>query len=144
MISLHSALIERKLRAGHTIKALFVHPEGPALEMAEMRMIHPNIKKTRGDILNNLQVLCNLSRIVPGKLEIRTIQHPISHSIIAKDPETALGIIYIQSYSFKVATGSRPKFVLRRKDGYWYEWFKEELNNLWESGIDWHCGEKEE
>jgi hypothetical protein len=135
--------MDRKLRAGHTIKALLVHPEGPAVEMAEMRAFAPpNIERARNEITAALQYLCNLSQVAPGKLEIRTIQHPLGHGTIARDPESASGTIYIQNYPFKTEAGSRPKFVLRAKDGFWYDFFKQELHNLWENGTEWHGVDK--
>lgn len=143
IVRLHYSLIERKLRAGHSIKALVVHPEGSAIEMAEMRAYgRPSIERTKGDIENTLRDLCDLRRITSGKLEIRTIQYPLGHGVIARDPNTATGIIYIQNYPFKTEGGSRPKFVLYARDGYWYDLFKKELSNLWENSVDWDCGEK--
>lgn len=143
IIRIHYSLIERKLRAGHTIKALLVNPDGPAVEMAEMRAYgRPNVERARNEIRNALQDLCDLSQAASGKLEIRTIQHPLGHGVIAKDPETASGIIYIQNYPFKTEGGSLPKFVLRAKDGFWYDLFKRELYNLWENGSQWSCEAK--
>jgi len=143
IIKIHYSLIEKKLRAGHSIKALLVHPDGPAVEMAEMRAYgRPNVERTRNEIRNALQDLCDLGQVAPGRLEIRTIQHPLGHGVIAKDPETASGIIYIQNYPFKTEGGSRPKFVLRAKDGFWYDFFKRELYNLWENGSEWSCKTK--
>jgi hypothetical protein len=137
------ALIESKLRAGHTIKALLVHPDGPAVEMAQMRAYAPaNKQRASDEIRNALQDLCNLRQVAPGKLEIRTIQHPLGHGVIAKDPETATGVIYIQNYPFKTEGGSRPKFVLHARDGFWYEFFKKELQNLWKSGKKWPVKQK--
>ncbi len=145
IIRTHYSLIEKKLRAGHTIKVLIVHPDGPAVEMAEMRAYaygRPNIERARNEITNALQDLCDLSQVAPRRLEIRTIQNPLGHGVIAKDVETASGIIYIQNYPFKTEGGARPKFVLRAKDGFWYDFFKKELHNLWESGSEWRCETK--
>ncbi|NJN91443.1 MAG: hypothetical protein HC878_14465 [Leptolyngbyaceae cyanobacterium SL_5_14] len=143
MIRMRYSLIERKLRAGHTVKALLINPDGLAVEMAEMRNYgRPNAERARSEIRNSLQDLCDLSQVAPGKLEIRTIQHPLGHGVMAKDPETASGAIYIQNYPFKTENGSRPKFVLRAKDGFWYDFFKRELYNLWENGSQWSCEAK--
>lgn len=139
----HYSIIERKLRAGQTIKAMVVHPDGPAIEMAEIRAYgRPSIERARTEIRNTLEDLCALSLVAPGKLEIRTIQHPLGHGVIARDPDTASGTIYIQNYPFKTEGGSRPKFMLRPKDGFWYDFFKEELHNLWEYGVEWQCKTK--
>lgn len=144
IVRVHYSLIEKKLRAGYTIKALLVHPDGPAVEMAEIRAYgRPGVDRARNEIRNTLQDLCDLSQVAPGRLEIRTIQHPLGHGVIAKDPETASGIIYIQNYPFKTEGGARPKFVLRAKDGYWYDFYKKELHNLWETGSEWRCETKD-
>lgn len=140
IIRIHYSLIERKLRNGHVVKALLVHPEGAAVEMAEMRAYgHSTVERARNEVLNSLQDLCHLREVAPDKLEIRTIQNPLSHGIIAVDPENASGTIYIQTYPFRTEGGSRPKFVLRAKDGYWYDFFKMELRNLWDNGTEWQC-----
>lgn len=97
------------------------------------------MERAKGEIRNTLQYLCDLRHSTNGKLEIRTIQNPLGHGLVAKDPETASGILYIQNYPFKTEGGSRPKFILRAKDGYWYDFFKKELHNLWEYGIEWEC-----
>lgn len=140
IIGSHYSLIAKKRRAGHNVKALLVHPDGPAVEMSEIRAYgRPNTDRARVEIQNTLQDLCDLSQVASGKLQIRTIQHPLGHGVMAKDPETALGTIYIQNYPFKTEGGSRPKFVVRARDGFWYDFFKQELHNLWEYGIEWHC-----
>ena len=137
------SLIEKKLRAGHQIKALLVHPDSPAVEMSEDRAYgRPNTERASNDIRNTLQDLCDLSQTVPGRLEIRTIHHLIGHGVIAKDPETASGTIYIENYPFKTEGGSRPKFVMGARDGSWYDFFKEELYNLWDSAMEWDCQTK--
>ena len=140
IVRTHYSLIEKKLRSGHSVKALLVHPEGAAIEMSEMRVYgRPDVERAKGEIRNTLQYLCDLRQSTKGKLEIRTIQNPLGHGVIAKDPETASGILYIQNYPFKTEGGSRPKFFLRSKDGYWYDFFKKELYNLWDNGVEWKC-----
>lgn len=139
-IRTHYSLIEKKLRTGHQIKALLVHPDGSAVEMSENRAYgRPNTERARNEIKNTLQDLCDLSQAVPGRLEIRTIDYLVGHGVIAKDPETASGIIYIENYPFKTEGGSRPRFVIGAIDGFWYDFFKKELYNLWDGGSKWNC-----
>lgn len=95
--------------------------------------------RARNEIRNALQDLCDLSQGSPRRLEIRSIQHPLGHGVIAKDPDTASGGIYIQNDPFKTEGGSRPKFVMRAKDGFWYDFFKRELHNLWDNRNEWRC-----
>lgn len=136
----HYSAIDKKLRTGHQIKALLVHPDSSAVEMSENRAFgKQNVDRARDEIRNTLQDLCDLSQAGPGKLEIRTIHHLVSHGVIAKNPETASGAIYIENYPFKTEGGSRPKFVIGARDGFWYDFFKKELYNLWNSGEEWNC-----
>jgi len=144
VVRVHYSLIEKKLRAGSSVKALLVHPEGAAIEMAETRVYgRTNFERAKGEIRNTLHDLCDLQQSTKGKIEIRTIQNPLGHGVIAMNPETASGIIYIQNYPFKTEGGSRPKYILRAKDGQWYDFFRKELYNLWEHGVEWRCSENE-
>jgi hypothetical protein len=69
--------MERKIRKGHIIKVLLVHPEGPPIEMAETRIYgRMDVQRTIGDIRNTLQDLCDLRAIAPDRLQIRTIKKP--------------------------------------------------------------------
>jgi|YNPBryantNP2012_1023418.scaffolds.fasta_scaffold19505_1 hypothetical protein len=134
--------MERKIRKGHIIKVLLVHPEGPPIEMAETRIYgRMDVQRTIGDIRNTLQDLCDLRAIAPDRLQIRTIKNPLAYGAIAINPDSPLGVLYLEHYPYKVPGGSRPKLVLRATDGQWYEFFREEIRILWENGIDWQCPE---
>ena len=139
-IKTYYSLIERKLQKGHTIKVLLVHPDGPAVEMAETRVYgRMDVKRTIMDIRSVLQDLCDLRIVAPDRLYIRTIQTPLGYGAIAVNPNLPSGSLYLEHYPYKVPGGSKPKFVLHAKDGHWYEFFREELLTLWENGIDWKC-----
>lgn len=145
IIRLHYSELDKKLRKGCVIKALLVHPTGPAVEMSQMRAyFSPNVEREKQEILNSLQDLCNLKQIAPDRLEIRTINFLIEHGAVLMNPESASGILYIQNYPFKVEGGSRPKFVLRASDGHWYDFYKRESEVLWENGQEWNCEDKGE
>lgn len=143
IIRLHFPLFESKLRAGHTIKALLVNPQSAAVEMAEMRAYSkPNIERARGEIMDSIRYLCELQESGPGTLEIRTIAHPLGHGVVATNPKTASGTLYIQNYPFRTEGGSRPKFVLKPGDGQWFDFYKAELENLWNAGTVWEGCDK--
>lgn len=140
IIRLHYSIMEKKLIKGHNIKALLVHPDGPSIEMSEMRAYgKPNIERARQEIRHSLQDLCDLKLSTSGKIEVRTIQNPLGHGTIAINPESTSGVIYIQNYPYKTEGGSRPKFVIRSSDGQWYDFFKKELDNLWNNATEWKC-----
>ena len=139
-IKSHYSEIKRKLERGDVIKVLLVHPEGPAIEVAETRVFdRPDLEWTRMNIRGALRDLCHLQSAAPNKLEIRTIQNPLGFGAIAVNPDSSSGILYLEHYPFKTEGGSKPKFVLRAKDGRWYDFFKSELRTLWENGTEWKC-----
>jgi hypothetical protein len=139
-IKTYYSLLERKLARGDHVRVLLVDPNGVGCEMAEMRVYgRPNVERNRAEIRGNLGDFCDLAKVTPDKLEIRTINYPLGFGGFAIDPDTASGILYLEHYPFKTAGGSMPKFVLRARDGRWYDFFKEEMRTLWENGEVWDC-----
>lgn len=132
--------IEQKLRQGHIIKVLLVHPEGAGLEMAVSRnYARREVEPKSNEIRFNLQLLCDLRKSFPDKIEVRTIQYPLAYGVTAANPDTASGTLYLEHYCFRTASDSLPRFVLRAKDGRWYDFFKSEIRALWNAGIEWPC-----
>ncbi|MCA9397852.1 hypothetical protein KC573_03405, partial [candidate division WWE3 bacterium] len=129
-------MIERKLKQGHTVKVLLVHPEGAGIEMAVTRnYARREIAPKSNDIKYVLQLLCDLRNITPSNLEIRTIQYSLSYGVTAVNPDTASGILYLEHYCFRVAGDSLPRFLLRSRDGQWYDFYKKEINAMWDAGV---------
>jgi hypothetical protein len=132
--------LERKLRKGDTIKVLLVHPRSSASEIAASRPNLPtDIERTNRRILDSLQLLCDLQKIAPDKLEIRTIQNPLTFGAKAMNPESTSGVLYVEHFPYKTVSGALPKFILRPKDGRWYDLFKKEMQTLWNDGVEWKC-----
>lgn len=131
--------IERKLKKGDNVRVLLVHPEGPAAEIAASRP-YPSaeVEQTRGQIRDSLGYLSKLKRTDPDKLQIRTIQNPLTHGFIAMNLDSPTGILYIEHYPYQTTGSVLPRFVLRAKDERWYGFYKSELINLWNSGAEWH------
>jgi len=135
-------LIERKLRQGHHFKVLLVHPEGIAIEIAASRYYAPtgrDAERKSSQIKDSLASLCDLRQIAPDKLEIRTIQNPLTFGAVCMNPETTSGILYLEHFPFRTFADSMPRFVLRASDGRWFDFFKKEVQALWENGIEWNC-----
>lgn len=134
------ATIEQKLQKGHKVKVLIIHPDSAALSMAES-FVHgrQDLKERRMNSLSVLKDLCELKKVYPKKVEIRTVEILLSNRIIATNPLSDTGILYIHHYPFRSETNRVPKFILNAKDGHWYQFFKQELFNLWESGSEWEC-----
>jgi hypothetical protein len=132
--------IEQKLRKGHKINILLVHPEGAGIEMAVARnYARREVEPKSSEIRFNLQLLCDLGKISPEKLKVRTIQYPLAYGVTAVNPDTASGVLYLEHYCFRTASDSLPRFVLRAGDGQWYDFFKKEIRALWDAGVGWPC-----
>jgi len=139
-VKTYYSLLERALKRGNSIKVLLIDPNGTACKMAAMR-IRPrtDVEQIRAETRGTLTYLCDLQRIAPDKLEIRTIEHPLSFGAFVIDPEAATGVLYLEHYPFKTIGRAIPKLVLRARDGRWYDFFKAEIRILWEHGIPWRC-----
>ena len=100
-----------------------------------------NVERVTADILRSLEDLCYLRAVASesSNVEIRTVNHPMEHRFIAVDPRTASGVLYIANYAFRTPGGARPKFVLQAKDSKWYDFYIQEFELLWQSGVEWEC-----
>jgi hypothetical protein len=134
------SVMEKKLKKGHSIKILLIDPESTAIEYSDMRAYTKgNIDRARNETRNNLHDFCELKQIAPDRCEIRTIPHPLGHGIVATNPDTPGGALYISNYPFKTEGGALPKFVICPKNGRWYDLYRQELKNLWEVSIEFTC-----
>lgn len=139
-LTTYYSALERKLRRGGRVRALLVYPDGAGCEMALMRnYARSDLEFTRSQIRGVLGYLCDLKKIAPDRMEIRTIDYPLGFGAFAIDPDTASGVLYLEHYPFKTVGGSMPKFVLRAQDGRWYDFFKTEISILWENASPWKC-----
>lgn len=134
-------LFERKLRRGDLIKVLVVNPDGAACAMAAMRnYARADVERQRAEIRATLKDLCELRKVASDRLEIRTIEYPLTFGVYAVDPEEASGVLYLKHYPFKMPIGrARPGLVLRPRDERWYDHFRSEIRFLWENATPWQC-----
>ncbi len=132
--------IERKLQKGHRIHILLVNPDGSSAEIASSRPYpKTDVEQTRRQIRDSLDYFCKLKTVNPEKLEIRTIQNPLTHGITAINPDSESGTLYIEEYPYQTTGSILPRFTLKAKEEYWYNFYKGELHNLWNSGVEWNC-----
>jgi hypothetical protein len=138
------SLFERKLQRGENIRILLVNPDGGAIEMADSRAYWSiDTERLRVEIRGRLADLCHLKKIAPERIEIRTIQYPLSYGATLVNPDSSPSILYIEHYPYKVERESIPKYILRSQDGYWYNFFKAEILKLWETATEWECKQSE-
>lgn len=131
-------LFEEKLRQGCAIRVLLTYPDGPALRMVASRTYYNvDVGRTRKGVHDTLEKLHYLKQTTSGDLQIRTINYPASIGGFFIDTTTSHGILYLEHYTYKVPDEDMPKIVLRRKDGYWYDYFSQQVEVLWNNGIDW-------
>jgi len=140
----HYSLIENKLKQGGRVRVLVVDPAGEGCRIAANRVYGEfNADQFQALVKTALNRICELKGIAPDRLIIKTLDHPMSIGGFAVDPDDkAKGILFLKHYSFKVP-GELPCFVLRPQDGEWFEYFKNELINLWEGGEEWDCSSQD-
>lgn len=141
-IKTYHSMFERKLRDGHIIKVLLVHPESAVAQMEEERTYQPiQIERKRRDILNTLQDLCQIRKDTGGKLELRVLRHPLSFGAKHINPGNATGTLYIEHYPYKTTGVAEPILVFKAADGRWYDSYASELERLWGDATNWVCDE---
>lgn len=139
-IKTHYHLIETKLKQGHSIRVMVIHPAGSGLEMASERSyVRRDLQQEANDILITLGYLCDLKKAAPDSLDIRTIQYPLSFGAFAINPNSRDGSLYIENYPYRMAGESKPKFILTPQHGHWYDQYKQELGYLWSESSAWRC-----
>ena len=93
--------------------------------------------RLRGLIQGSLDDLGHLKQQAPDKLQVRVIDNPLTFGGIATNPADAAGVLYLEHYSYKMPGGSVPKFTLQAEDSQWYEFFRDEMQTLWDNGVQW-------
>jgi hypothetical protein len=134
----YHVLVE-KLNKRHTIRVLTVHPTDALIEPSVARSFKPtSIERKRSEILDTLQVLCELRRQTSDRLQIRTIHYPLVYGANVINPEKISGVLYIKLYPYKLPIW-KPKFVLHASAGGWYDYYLKEIHTLWDAGTNWNC-----
>ena len=136
-------VLEAKLKKGHKIRVVMGNPEGLAIDMTVTRKYRPvNTDVWRKQVRSALDELAHLKQNLAPEmtelLEIRTIDYNLSHGSIMIDLNKSDGLLFLWYHSFKTRKHSRPKYLLDKNDGYWYSYFTEEANAIWESSKPWN------
>ena len=118
--------IEEKLRRAHSIKVLLVEPKGASVEIASSRYyaaVNRNSGKTASSIMDSLHTFCSLKQIAQDKVEIRTIENPLTFGAIAIDLEASTGVLYLEHFSFRTVSDAMPKYIFHANDKQWFDFF---------------------
>lgn len=128
--------IEEKLNKNDKIKVLLFDPQSDAMRHFSASLSFPvDPEEMRKRITSSLETLKGLSQIAkkhPGRLEVRLTDHPLFFGAYAMDISLPNGIMYIELYKYKGKVEDEPKLVLRKKDGHWFELYKEQLTAMWQ------------
>ena len=139
LVSENYSLFERKLKGGHfSIRALVMNPNNhDILMLSEMRAYaNPSLQRAKAKLEAFINDMWGLKRVNSNSVYIRIVDFPITHRLIAINPNSSAGKIYISNYPFRTPGGSVPKFVIQAKNQQWFEHYKLENNNLWNAGVD--------
>ncbi len=132
------SLIENKLKNKASIKVLLRDPAGETFWMIASHSYTPiEPDQAESKVQTSLAKLAALREINPKYLEIRVIDHHFSLGMMAFDPDTAKGRIYVEYYPFRMRESSQPKIVVTPQDGYWFGFYRKQLEMLWENGKSW-------
>lgn len=139
MLNNYFSILESRLKEGTRMKVLMVHPESPAFEMAMARnYMQADLEHFRAVAYGHLKYLSDLKKIAPDRIEVRTINNPLSFGANMIDPESPNGLIYIRHYPYRTAGGAKPVFVFNRKKyKRWFEFYREEINLMWNDASVW-------
>ena len=69
-------------------------------------------------------------------IKIRTVRSPLTH-ISAKDMNTTLGRIQVGFIGYKASGYQSPCMELTPADIEWYDFYREQMELIWESGTPW-------
>lgn len=131
----HYNLLERKLRAGASLRLLLINPESPAIEVAAERYyVERSAASARERVLHTLRLLAQLRASTQGSLSVRLTEHPLAMGVVATDsgPDGEVPAIFAEYYSYR--TPGDPKFAVQPGNTLGYEVFLQEAEALWENG----------
>jgi len=131
-------MIERKLGKGGSLKALLLNPNTTVTKYAA-NQDHPT---TEEDYINTIRrslfFLDKLKKLAPERVEIRLLDYPMSFGVDAVDINGYNGIIHVRFYPHQSPHGDIPRMVFTPQDKFWYAFFKEQVESLWNQGTIWN------
>jgi hypothetical protein len=135
------ALLKNKLSKGHTVRVLIIDPNSFSAELAGKRPYeNVDLERTKNSINSSLNSLCRLEESYPNKLEIRVIDYPLSFGgLFMYSKKSVSSMLFLEHYTYKVKNEDMPKVVLKRKDGFWFDFFHDQGEALWSNGEKWIC-----
>lgn len=132
-------VLEDRLAAGGSLRALLVAPDGKAVQLTKLRFggfIDNSHEALRSGA--SLARLCRLCEPYPDSVAIRTLDYPFSYGAFLFDPDKDTGVAYVKQYTFRTTGGSRkPKHIYEKAATEWFDLVWQEGEQLWEASSPW-------
>jgi hypothetical protein len=128
--------IERRLRAGATVRVVVIDPDGSApLDAIErtLGVTSPDLYRPR--IKSTIEILDNLAAESGGNghIEVRLLPFVPAFGMYLIDPDEPDGRTYVEIYQHR-SREPNPCFQLKaERDGHWYKFFVNQFDVLWDS-----------
>lgn len=123
------------LKEGADVKIVLVNPDGQAAKRIANPSANFPLDALKANTQMTMQNLSWLSALPESKgtLALHFMEEEPYYNIIAINPNKESGIIFVEIYPQRWVSGSRPRFELTsRRDAYWFGYFREQFNRLWE------------
>lgn len=128
------------LARGGSVRIIVVNPQHSAIEVATNRFYkHQDAIKIRRECEQSLD---NLETLFSSEKNSRSIQVRLSNAVPPFgvwliDADRPNAEIWAEIYSFR---GNRDPalHLLPYRDGEWFDFFQDQFELLWESGVDWN------
>jgi Domain of unknown function (DUF5919) len=134
------AALESSLRAGARLRILLVSPlASDAAIDSRTSAVRRELTDMRSQISQSLRECCRLRERTNGNLEIRITHSTLKFGLNFLDVESRNATLFVQLYSFRQPGESQPLFILRRSDGYWFEYFRSQAETLWKESVVYAC-----
>ena len=131
-------LLEKRLNNYKKVRILLVDPDGIACKILAKRRYRPITSEQYAlQVRSSLEALTKLNKNTQGNLELRTIDYPINRGGIFVDTDTPDGRLFSWNHSYKSQDVARPKLDFVKSDGYWFEFYCNEVNALWKDSTEW-------
>lgn len=131
------SLYEELLNKGITINVLITKPNSESVRhIANRPYTNINIKRVQNEINSSIDSYKNLKTTTNAKINIKSIDYPLSYGGFFFNLSNGNSKLFIKNYPFKMKKEDRPKFILSPKDEYWYNYFAEEVKNLWNNALE--------
>jgi hypothetical protein len=132
--------LEQKAQEGCKLKFLLVEPQSTAACLVAQYVVYEINNPTAYDeqIRNSLTNLGKLKQKYEKLVEIKVSQGVPPFGLIAADPRKNHGTVQVELYTLAVPTRNRPEFtLLKDRDPYWYEFFLNQFDQMWDRATDW-------